>query len=145
MPKTIWSKGSMPLVPKRFRGLYQWVLPLGDLGMILFGIVSYTVGSKVVTHFTLPWFSPAWAILTFAGGLLALTALVFMRDGMEAFARLIVGVGMLIYCVATFSFILDGTPSSSLTLILTILRVSSTVWRLIDLWGEIGRKQAAHA
>lgn len=143
-PRTVWSKDALPLVPVRFRSIYTVLLPSIDVGLILFGISSLFIGSKIVNDFTLPWFSPAWALTTLIGASVALFGLVTLHDRVELFGRFAVGVGLLIYIIATGLYIFGGSPTSVLTLILTCIRLTATIWRISDLAGEIARKEAAN-
>jgi hypothetical protein len=135
----------MPLVPVRYRSLYTVVLPGVYIGLILFGISSYFVGSKVVADFTVQWFSPAWAVTTFVGSLLSLLGLALIHEKVEMVGEFIVGVGLLIYIAATGLYIIGGSPTSILTLIFTALRLVTVVWRILDLTGEIARKAVTRA
>jgi hypothetical protein len=143
-PRTVWSRDAMPLVPARFRSIYTILLPSIDIGLILFGISSLFIGSKIVNDFTLPWFSPAWALTTLIGASVALVGLALLHDRIELVGRFAVGIGLLIYIVATGLYVFNGSPSAVLPMILTTIRLIATVWRISDLAGEIARKEAAN-
>lgn len=143
--RTIWSQDAMPLVPARYRSLYTVVLPGVYVGLILFGISSYFVGSKVVSDFTVEWFSPAWAVTTFVGASLSVIGLVTIHEKVEMLGEFIVGIGLMIYVASTVFYISSGSPTAILTLIFTLLRLVTVVWRVRDLAGEIARKAVPRA
>lgn len=140
--KTVWSKDAMPLVPPRFRSIYTVLLPVIDVGLILFGITSLTAGSKIIGDFTLPWFRVAWGAMILAGAVVALIGLVFMRKRTELLGRFAVGMGLLIYVAAIIMYIAAGSSTSALTLVLVLIRLAALSWRVNDLFTEIGREEA---
>jgi hypothetical protein len=140
--KTVWSKDAMPLVPPRFRSIYTVLLPVIDVGLILFGITSLTAGSKIVGDFTLPWFRVAWGAVILIGAVVALVGLVFMRKRTELVGRFAVGMGLLIYVAAIIMYIVSGSTTSALTLVLVLIRLAALSWRVNDLFTEIGREEA---
>lgn len=140
--RTVWSKDAMPLVPPRFRSIYTVLLPVIDVGLILFGITSLTAGSKIIGDFTLPWFRVAWGAMILAGAIVALIGLVFMRKRTELLGRFAVGMGLLIYVAAIIMYIAAGSSTSALTLVLVLIRLAALSWRVNDLFTEIGREEA---
>jgi cation transport ATPase len=140
--RTVWSKDAMPLVPPRFRSIYTVLLPVIDVGLILFGITSLTAGSKIIGDFTLPWFRVAWGAMILAGAVVALIGLVFMRKRTELLGRFAVGMGLLIYVAAIIMYIAAGSSTSALTLVLVLIRLAALSWRVNDLFTEIGREEA---
>jgi hypothetical protein len=143
-PITVWSTNALPLVPDRYKSLYTIVLPGVYIGLVLFGVSSFFVGSKIITDFTVAWFSPAWAITTFVGACLSLIGLVFIKERAEMLGEFIVGIGLLIYMASTVLYMFGGSPTAVLTLIFTGLRLVTVVWRVNDLVGELARKGAVH-
>jgi hypothetical protein len=87
LDKTVWAKDSLPGVQSRFRGIYTVVLPLMDVLLILFGLYGLVFGSKVVTSFTLPWFSPIWAACILVCAAVAGVGLIWHKDVLEITAK----------------------------------------------------------
>lgn len=142
MPKTIWSKNAMPLVPSRFRSLYTTLLPSVDVGVIIFGLSSMLLGSKIVGDFTIPIFLPLWAGLILFGAIAALIGLIFMWPKTELAGRSAVLIGLVIYAGLTILYIVGGSVTSTLTLVLVAIRITASLWRFFDLLGEMQREEA---
>lgn len=140
--KTIWSKDAMPLVPPRFRSIYTVLLPTVDVGLIVFGITSLTVGSRIIGDFALPWFRVAWGLVILVGAVLALTALILQLKRTELYGRFAVALGLLIYVAAIVVYIASGQTNSTLTLVLVLIRLAALSWRVNDLISEIAREEA---
>jgi len=140
--KTIWSEGSLPLVPKRFRPIYTVFLPIVDLHLLAFAGVAVLVGSQVVEDFTLSWFPYAWAATMGIGAVLASIGLVFMRDWTELVGKGVLVIGFIVYGIVMGFYVDSGSLSSLLTIILVDLAVIGLLIRIGDLIGEIGRKEA---
>lgn len=140
--KTIWSEGSLPLVPKRFRPIFTVFLPVVNGCLLTFALLALFVGSRVVEDFTLHWFPRAWAGDITLGAVLASVGLVFCLDWIE-----LVGKGLLIIGLSTYAYLLgvnvdDGSVSSGLTITLVVLADAFLLIRVVDIIGEIGRKEA---
>jgi len=140
--RTVWSKDAMPLVPPRFRSIYTVLLPTIDVGLIVFGITSLTVGSRIIGDFASPWFRVAWGLVILVGAFLALTALVLQMKRVELYGRFAVGIGLLIYVAAIVVYIASGQANSTLTLVLVLIRLAALSWRVNDLISEIAREEA---
>ena len=140
--KTVWSKDAMPLVPPRFRSIYTVLLPTVDVGLIVFGITSLTVGSRIIGDFALPWFRVAWGLVILFGALVALTSLILQMKRTELYGRFAVGIGLLIYVAAIIVYIASGQTNSTLTLVLVLIRLAALSWRVNDLISEIAREEA---
>lgn len=142
MPKTVWSKNSMPLVPSRFRSIYTILLPIIDVGLVVFGLSSMLLGSKIVGDFTIPIFLPLWASLLLFGGLLAFLGLVFLRQKVELVGQSAAIVGLVVYAGLTILYIVGGTATAVLTLVLVAIRIAASLWRFFDLLGDLQREEA---
>lgn len=142
MPKTIWSKNAMPLVPSRFRSIYTILLPTIDVGLMVFGLSSMLLGSKIVGDFTIPIFLPLWACLLLFGGLLALLGLIFLRPRLELLGQSSAIIGLVIYAGLTILYIMGGSATAVLTLVLVAIRTAASLWRFFDLLGEMQREEA---
>ncbi|PCN48032.1 hypothetical protein Csp2054_09160 [Curtobacterium sp. 'Ferrero'] len=140
--KTIWSKDALPLVPPRFRSIYTVLLPTVDVGLIVFGITSLTVGSRIIGDFALPWFRVAWGLVILLGAAVALVALILQLKRTELYGRFAVALGLLIYVAAIVVYIASGQANSTLTLVLVLIRLAALSWRVNDLISEIAREEA---
>jgi hypothetical protein len=145
MPKTIWSRNALPLVPHRFRSLYTTLLPAIDIGVIIFGLSSFLLGSRIVGDFTIPIFLPLWAGLILVGAICALIGLIFMLSRLELIGRFGVILGLLVYAGLTVLYIIGGSATSTLTLVLVAIRIVASLWRFFDLLGEMQREEAGKA
>lgn len=145
MPKTIWSRDALPLVPPRFRSLYTTLLPSIDVGVIIFGLSSFLLGSKIVGDFTIPIFLVLWASLIFFGALVSLIGLIFLRSRLELAGRTAVLLGLLVYAGLTTLYIAGGSVTSTLTLVLVAIRIIASLWRFLDIVGELQREEARKA
>ncbi|WIE60721.1 hypothetical protein DEI97_013320 [Curtobacterium sp. MCLR17_032] len=139
---TVWSKDALPLVPKRFRPIFTVFLPIVNACLLAFAMIALFVGSRVVEDFTLHWFPRAWAGEIALGAILASMGLIFCLDWVE-----LIGKGMLIIGLSTYAYLLgvnvdDGSASSGLSITLVVLADAFLLVRVIDIVGEIGRKEA---
>lgn len=139
---TVWSKDALPLVPKRFRPIFTVFLPIVNACLLAFAMIALFVGSRVVEDFTLHWFPRAWAGEIALGAILASLGLIFCLDWVE-----LIGKGMLIIGLSTYAYLLgvnvdDGSASSGLSITLVVLADAFLLVRVIDIVGEIGRKEA---
>lgn len=141
--KTVWTPGALDRIPRRWRPMYQVVLPVIDLSFVGFGLASFVVGSKIVEDFV-PALRPIWAMVILLGALGALLANVFLWKRFEFFSRLGLSIGLLIYAVATVWYMFRGNDSSILTLIFVEARLVAIVWRMWDLTEDIGQEEADH-
>jgi hypothetical protein len=135
----------MPLVPSRFRSLFTTLLPAIDVGVIIFGISSLILGSKIVGDFTIPIFLPLWAGLILFGALAALVGLIFIWPRIELAGRSAVLLGLVVYAGLTVLYIIGGSVTSTLTLVLIAIRITASLWRFFDLLGEMQREEARKA
>lgn len=140
--RTVWSKDALPLVPKRFRPIFTVFLPIVNACLLAFAMIALFVGSRVVEDFTLHWFPRAWAGEIALGAILASMGLIFCLDWVE-----LIGKGMLIIGLSTYAYLLgvnvdDGSASSGLSITLVVLADAFLLVRVIDIVGEIGRKEA---
>lgn len=140
--KTIWSHDAMPLVPPRFRPIYQVFLPIVDLHLLVFAAVAVFVGSQVVEDFTLQWFPYAWAATMGLGAVLATIGLVFCRDWTELVGKGVLIIGFIVYGIVLGFYVDSGSLSSLLTITLVDLAVIGLLIRCVDLVSTIGRKEA---
>lgn len=145
MPKTIWSPDAIPLVPKRWRTLYTRLLPAIDGGVILFGLASLFIGSKVVGDFTIPVFLPLWALLIAGGALVSLIGLIILHPRLELIGLTAATGGLIVYAGLTILYIATGSITSVLTLILVLIRILFYIWRYFDLLGVVQREEARKA
>lgn len=143
--KTIWSPGSLPLVPARFRTLYTRVLPAIDAGVVVFGLAALALGSRIVGDFTVPLFLPLWALLIAGGALLSLVGLILLKPRTELTGLTAAMLGLIVYAGLTILYILAGSVTSVLTLILVIIRILFYLWRFFDLLGVVQREEARRA
>lgn len=144
LPRTVWTPHALDRIPRRWRPVYRVVLPVIDASFVGFGLASFFVGSKIVEDFALPWFRPVWALVIFVGALGAFASNVFLWKRFEFFSRLGLSIGLLIYAVATVSYMLRGNDSSILTLIFVEARLVAIIWRMWDLTEDIGQEEADH-
>lgn len=135
----------MPLVPTRFRNLYRVVLPLIDLGVIAFGTAALLVGSRIVGDFTIPVFLPLWAAMIALGALVGLIGLIFLRARLELTGITAATLGLIVYAGLSVLYIISGSVTSILTLILVIVRILFYLWRFLDLLGQLERSEARKA
>lgn len=145
MPKTIWSPGAIPLVPKRWRTLYTRLLPAIDAGVVLFGLASLVVGSRIVGDFTIPVFLPLWALLIAGGALVSLIGLIILHPRLELIGLTAATGGLIVYAGLTILYIAAGSVTSVLTLILVLIRTLFYIWRYFDLLGVVQREEARKA
>lgn len=145
MPKTIWSRNALPLVPPRFRTLFTVLIPAIDVGVIIFGLSSLLLGSKIVGDFTIPIFLPLWACLILVGAVAALIGLIFIRHRLELVGRGAVLLGLIVYAGLTILYIVGGATTATLTLVLISIRIVASLWRFFDLLGEMQREEAGKA
>lgn len=143
--KTIWSPNAIPLVPLRFRSLYTRLLPAIDAGVVLFGIASLFVGSRIVGDFTIPVFLPLWACLIAVGALVSLIGLILLKPRVELIGLTAATSGLIVYGGLTVLYIVAGSVTSLLTLILVIIRILFYIWRFFDLLGVVQREEARKA
>ncbi len=145
MPKTIWNAGAQPLVPSRYRSIYTSLLPVIDLGVLTFGLSALLLGSKIIADFTIPIFLPVWGLLIVVGAVLALVGLIFLKPKVELAGRISVIAGLTVYLGLTILYIVGGSVTSALTLILVAIRIYASGWRFFDLLGEMAEKEAKKA
>lgn len=139
--KTIWSKDALPLVPQRFRSIYRYLLPGIDVGVAGFGAWSLVLGSKIVGDFTVPVFLYAWASMILLGAVIAFVSLATMHDRLELVGRIMVELGLAVYAVLTVAYILNGNVTNVLTLTLVAIRMYASLWRILDIVGEMVREE----
>jgi hypothetical protein len=140
--RTIWSKGSLPLVPKRFRPIFTMFLPIVNACLLAFATVALFVGSKVVEDFTLHWFPRAWAGEIALGAILASIGLILCFDWVELVGKGLLIIGLTVYAALLIVNVTDGAASSGLSVVLVVLADAFLLVRVIDIIGEIGRKEA---
>lgn len=143
--KTIWSPDAIPLVPLRFRSLYTRLLPAIDFGVVVFGLASLFVGSKIVGDFTIPVFLPLWSLLIAGGALVSLIGLIILHPRLEIIGLTAATSGLIVYGGLTVLYIASGSLTSILTLILVIIRILFYIWRYFDLLGVVQREEARKA
>lgn len=140
--KTIWSKDSLPLVPKRFRPIFTVFLPIVNGCLLAFATLALFVGSKVVEDFTLHWFPRAWAGDIVLGAVLASFGLIFCFDWVELIGKGLLVIGLTVYAALLVVNITDGSTSSGLSVTLVILADAFLLVRVFDIIEQIGRKEA---
>lgn len=145
MVKTIWSRGAQPLVPRRFRSIYTSLLPVIDMGVLTFGLSALILGSKIIADFTIPIFLPVWGLLIVVGAVLAFCGLVLLLPKVELAGRIGVIAGLSVYLILTILYIVGGSVTSVLTLLLVAIRIYASGWRFFDLLGEMVEKEAKKA
>lgn len=145
MVKTIWNAGALPLVPPRYRSIYTSLLPVIDLGVLTFGLSALVLGSKIIADFTIPIFLPVWGLLIVVGATVALFGLIFLKPKVELAGRIGVIAGLTVYLGLTILYIVGGSATATLTLILVAIRIYASGWRFFDLLGEMVEKEAKKA
>jgi hypothetical protein len=140
LARTIWDRDSLPDVQKRFRGVFTIVLPLMDVLLVIFGLYGLVFGSKVVTSFTLPWFSPVWAACILVCALSAGIGLIFHRDQMEITAKAGLLVLFAIYGFLLTLQVINVAANSGLTIVLLCIAALIVSARIVDLVSEIAKK-----
>jgi hypothetical protein len=145
VPKTIWSHDSIPLVPPRFRSLYTRLLPAIDFGVVIFGLAALALGSRIVGDFTIPIFLPLWAIMIAVGAFVSLLGLIVLHARLELAGITAATLGLVVYAGLTVLYIMAGSVTSILTLILVVVRIMFYLWRFVDLLGVVQREEAKKA
>lgn len=145
MAKTIWSHDAIPLVPPRFRALYTRLLPAIDFGVVVFGIAALLLGSRIVGDFTIPIFLPLWAMMIAVGALVSLIGLIILHPRLELAGLTAATLGLVVYAGLTVLYIMSGSVTSILTLILVVIRILFYLWRFTDLLGVVQREEATKA
>jgi hypothetical protein len=140
LSRTIWAKDSLPGVQSRFRGIYTILLPLMDVLLILFGLYGFMVGSKVVTSFTLPWFSPVWAACILIAALVAGIGLVLQKDRLEITAKAALLVLFGIYGFLLVLQVVQVAANAGLTIVLLGIAALFVTARIFDLVSEIAKQ-----
>jgi hypothetical protein len=138
---TIWNPDSLPMVQKRFRPLFTVFLPAVDGLLILFGVFGLVIGSKVIQDFTLPWYNTFWSFLILSAALCALLGLLYKWLWVEMIGKLILVVSLAIYGLLLGVNVVNGTPYSALTIVLTVIVVGIAAVRIWDLVGQIARRE----
>jgi hypothetical protein len=138
--KTIWAPDSLPGVQSRFRGIYTIVLPIMDGFLILFGVYGLVFGSKVVTSFTLPWFSPIWAACILVAALLAGVGLVWHKDRLEITAKAALLVLFGVYGFLLMLQVVQVAANAGLTIVLLCIVALFVTARIFDLVSEIAKQ-----
>jgi hypothetical protein len=133
------------LVPPRFRTLYTRLLPAVDLGVVVFGLMALAVGSRIVGDFTIPLFLPLWAVMIAAGAFVSLIGLIILHPRLELAGITAATLGLVVYAGLTVLYIMAGSVTSILTLILVVVRIMFYLWRFVDLLGVVQREEAKKA
>ena len=140
--KTVWSEGSLPLVPKRFRPIFTVFLPIVNGCLLAFAVIALLVGSKVVEDFTLHWFPRAWAGDIALSAILASLGLIFCLDWVELIGKGLLIIGLTVYAALLVVNVTDGSASSGLSVTLVVLADAFLLVRVFDIIEQIGVKEA---
>jgi hypothetical protein len=140
LSKTIWAKDSLPGVQSRFRGIYTIVLPIMDALLILFGVYGLVFGSKVVTSFTLPWFSPIWAACILVCAMVAGIGLIWHKDRLEITAKAGLLVLFGVYGFLLVLQVVQVAANAGLTIVLLCIAALFVTARIFDLVSEIAKQ-----
>lgn len=136
----------MPLIPERFRSIYTVLIPGIDVGVMAFGVSSLILGSKILGDFTTPVFLLIWSLLVLVGAAIGFTTLVtlFHRPKLawiELSGRIAVDLGLAVYAWFTVAYIFNGNVTATLTLVLVVVRLWASLWRVFDIIGEMVREE----
>ena len=140
LSRTIWAKDSLPGVQSRFRGIYTVVLPLMDALLIVFGLYGLVFGSKVVTSFTLPWFSPIWAACILVAALTAGAGLIWQKDRLEITAKAGLLVLFGVYGFLLVLQVVNVAANAGLTIVLLAIAALIVTARILDLVDQIAKQ-----
>lgn len=136
----------MPLIPERYRSIYSVLIPGIDIGVMGFGVSSLVLGSKILGDFTTPVFLLVWSLLVLVGAAVGLTSLVFLFHRprlawVELSGRIAVDLGLAVYAWFTVAYVFNGNPTAALTLVLVLVRLWASLWRVFDIIGEMVREE----
>lgn len=140
--RTVWSKDALPLVPARFKPIFTVFLPIVNACLLTFAMIALFVGSRVVEDFTLHWFPRAWAGEIALGAILASLGLILCFDWVELVGKGLLIIGLTVYASLLTVNITDGSASTGLSVTLVVLADAFLLVRVVDIIGEIGRKEA---
>lgn len=143
--RLIWKKGALDHVPEDYRAIYHFYLPYIDTALIAFGIFGITVGSKVVTEFTLAWFPLVWAIAILTAAAVALVGLGLQLKRTEFAGKLVLIGCLVIYGIMLiFNITSAGSFSSVLTIIIVSCLLAGITLRTIQLGNAIADEDVAN-
>jgi hypothetical protein len=120
-------------------------MPIIDTGVVAFGIFAIVFGSRIVGDFTIPLFLPLWAGMIIFGAFAGLVGLIFLRSRLELLGIGAASLGLTVYAGLTILYIMAGSITSILTLVLIIIRIAFYLWRFFDLLGQLQREEAGKA
>jgi hypothetical protein len=139
--RTVWAPDALPRVQARFRWIFRVLLPVVDVVFILFGVVGFIIGSRVVETYTLHWYNAFWSATIGLAAIMALVGVVMMFDWVEMLAKLVLVVSVVWYTVLLAVSAADDSPSALLSIIVAVGFGLVPVARILDLIGEIARSQ----
>lgn len=142
MPKTVWSHDALPLVPARYQALYTVLMPVVDFLLLVFSGCAIFVGSKVVADFTLHFIPVVWALVFALGSILATIGTIFLRDYVTIVGEMITGSALVFYAFILSIYVVNGSPSSMLSIMLALIAVMGLGVHWRDTITQIGRKEA---
>ena len=111
-----------------------------DALLIVFGLYGLVVGSKVVTSFTLPWFSPIWAACILVAALVAGIGLVWQKDRLEITAKAGLLVLFGVYGFLLVLQVINVAANSGLTIVLLAIAALIVTARILDLVDQIAKQ-----
>lgn len=144
---SVWSPNAFPrgITPAddtawRFRGIFQFVLPLTDAFFAYFGIVGAIHGEAAVAHATGPVWQQIWSAILALGALGALLGVSFPKLWFVELPAKIVLVGAVgVYLYISLAWVYLDFAASASTGVVCIL-VLLPLWRIGDLGVVAGKR-----
>ena len=135
--RTIWAEGAIPEEDQRVAGLIRYTLPVIDIILIIFGVVSVVGGFPVIAQIASPYASVLFGVLISASACAAFISLAFRIHRLEVVTKII-----LVSVIAVYpAFLLLGATFNIGRLAVGVLCASVIpvlLWRLRDLGRQKG-------
>ena len=144
-PRTIWTKGGVEGIPKRFQFLITVVMPLHYILITLFGIFVAIFPLETFSIFIGPVFSSIWAILLALFGILSFISLV-LRSKAEMYTSIVVTFLLSVYpfyliFLTVYESIMDHDLGRIALIFAITIYLIMPAWRVIDIVLELRKTQ----
>lgn len=130
---SVWAKGALPEVERRYWGLYKWCFPIVDLLFVFFGVVGWANGVASVQEAASASWQTSWSAAIAVTALAAFVGVAFPKLwALELVAKLLL-ISLVSMYVALY--LLRGTLDPNVTAMAGLIcsLIVFPTWRLGDL------------
>lgn len=132
--KTVWGKDAIPPTELRFRGLTRVVLPLTDLCIFLYALLSYLVAKvPALAQFAGHTYSEWWSLGLVAAAFVSLVGVSIPKLWAFELTGRLVYIGLLIEYFALYLVAVAGNLEIAANFILSLVLFWLPTWRTTDL------------